>query len=49
MGIGGYFPGVKQPGPEFDHSAPPSTEVKNGCNYTFALPLYLHGTDRDFT
>jgi hypothetical protein len=37
MDIGGYLLGVNQQGREFDHSAPPSTEVKNECSYTFAL------------
>jgi hypothetical protein len=39
MGIGDYFLGVKQPVHEFDHSATPSTGVKNECSYTFALPF----------
>jgi hypothetical protein len=39
MGIGGYFPEVKWSGCEDDHSAPPSTEVKNECSYTSGHPL----------
>jgi hypothetical protein len=30
MGKGGYFPGVKRPGCEADHSPPSSDEVENG-------------------
>jgi hypothetical protein len=31
---GALFPRVKQPGPEADHSPPPSAEVKNAWSYT---------------
>jgi hypothetical protein len=30
MGTGGFFPGVKRPGCEADHSPPSSAEIKNG-------------------
>jgi hypothetical protein len=36
-GYRGSFPGVKQPGPEADHSPPSSTEVKN-CGAVSPLP-----------
>jgi hypothetical protein len=29
VGTGGFFPGVKRPGPEADHSPPSSVEDKN--------------------
>jgi hypothetical protein len=41
-----YFPGVKRPGRETDHSPTSSAEVKNEFNYTSAPPLSLHGVDR---
>jgi hypothetical protein len=34
VGIGGSFPGIKQPGSEADHSPPTSTDVKNPWIYT---------------
>jgi hypothetical protein len=30
MGTGGFFPGIKKPGGEADHSPPSRTEVKKG-------------------
>jgi hypothetical protein len=44
----GYFPGVKRPGREADHSSPPSAEVKNEWSYPSAPLIYLRGTARDF-
>jgi hypothetical protein len=34
QGIPGFFPGVKQPGREADHSLPSSTEMRNEWSYT---------------
>jgi hypothetical protein len=38
MGTGAFFPGVKQPGHEADHSPPSSAEVKNDG----AVPQLCH-------
>jgi hypothetical protein len=37
----GYFPGVKRPGRDVDHSPPSSAEVKKGYSYTSIHPLGL--------
>jgi len=42
MDTGGYFPGVKWPGREADHSRASSAEVKNALSYTSAQPIRLH-------
>jgi len=34
MGTGGFFPGVKRPVREADHSSPSNTEVKTAWRYT---------------
>jgi len=39
-GYRGSSPDVKRPGCEFDHSPPPSAEIKNGWIYT-SPPLYV--------
>jgi hypothetical protein len=39
MGTGGFFPGVKRPGPEADHSPPVRAEVKKMWIYT-STPQY---------
>jgi hypothetical protein len=39
-GAGSYFPGVKRPGREADHSSPTSAEVKNTWIYT-STPPYI--------
>jgi hypothetical protein len=39
MGTRGYFPGVKRPVREADHSPPFSVEVKNEWSYT-STPQY---------
>jgi hypothetical protein len=38
MGTGSYFPGVKRPGREVDHSPPTSAEVKKMWIYTSTPP-----------
>jgi hypothetical protein len=43
MGTSGFFPGVKRPGREADHSPPFSVEVKNTWSYTSAPSIRLHG------
>jgi len=43
QGIPGFFPGVKQPGREAEHSLPPSAEVRNEWNYTATTTTRLHG------
>ena len=45
-GYVGFFPGVKRPGREADHSHPSSAEVKNECRYN-SSPLCFHGLYRD--
>lgn len=44
----GTFPGVKRPGPETCHSAPPSAEIKNGwistSTSTYAFILHTAST-----
>jgi hypothetical protein len=42
IGTGSFFPGVKQPGREADHSPPSSAEVKNPSSYTSVPPIRLH-------
>jgi hypothetical protein len=39
----GFFPGVKRPGREADHSVPFSAEVKNVWSCTSTPPIRLHG------
>jgi hypothetical protein len=42
LGTGGYFPGVKRPGREDNHSAPSIVEVKNGGAIApFSVGLYF--------
>jgi hypothetical protein len=43
IGIRGYFPGVKRPECEADHSPPSSDEVKNEWSYTSNLQIRLQG------
>ena len=43
----GSFPGVKLPGRDFDHSPPHCAEVKNEWVCTSALPIRLHGFERE--
>ena len=38
---------LRQPGREGDHSPLSSAEVRNGWNYTFTPPIYLHVIQRD--
>ena len=42
-GFQGYFPCVKHPGLEVDHSTSSSTDGKNTWNYTSIPVLCLHG------
>jgi hypothetical protein len=39
--------GLKWPGHEVTHVPPSSDVAKNKWSYTSALPVYLHGVDRD--
>jgi len=41
QGIPGFYPGVKQPGREAEHSLPPSAEVRNEWNYTPTTTTHL--------
>jgi len=41
-----YFPVVKRPRPEVNHSPPSSYELKNERSHTSAPPLWLHGVDK---
>jgi hypothetical protein len=43
IGTRGFFPGVKRPGREADHSPPSSAKVKNAWSYTSTPPVRLHG------
>jgi hypothetical protein len=43
QGIPGFFPGVKQPGREANHSLPSSSEVRNECSYTATPTTCLQG------
>ena len=43
----GYFPGVKRPGREVDHSPPFSAEIKNEWGSTFAPLVCLHSVYRE--
>lgn len=43
----GSFPGIKLPGRDFDHAPPCRAEVKNEWIYTSALPIHLHGLERE--
>jgi len=43
----GFFPGVKQQGPEVDHSPLSSAEVKYEWNSSCTPSICLHGMDRD--
>jgi hypothetical protein len=44
----GFFPGDKAVGTcKVNHSPPFSAEVKDKCSYTFALPICVHGMDRE--
>jgi hypothetical protein len=38
MGTGGFFPGVKRPGREADHSPPATAEIKKIWIYTSTPP-----------
>jgi hypothetical protein len=38
---GNPSPGVKRPGPETDHSPPPSAEVKKTRTYTSTFPYFF--------
>jgi hypothetical protein len=42
-----FFPGVKRPGQEVDHSPPSSAKVKNEWSCTTAPPVCLLGVGRD--
>lgn len=41
------FLGVKWSGPELDHAAPSSVEVKNELSYNSTPPIFLHGVHGD--
>jgi len=43
MGIMGFSPGGKRPGPKADHSPPSSAEVKNAWRYVSVPPILLNG------
>ena len=40
--IGSLFPGIKQSGPETDHSPSSDVGVKNAWRYTFTSWCYVH-------
>jgi hypothetical protein len=42
----GYFPGVKWPGREADHSPPSNVEVKNEWSHASSPPVCLNAVDR---
>jgi hypothetical protein len=42
-----FFPGVKRPGHQVDHSPPSSTVVKSEWSYTSTPHIYLHRMNRD--
>ena len=41
MGAGAFFPGVKRPEGDADHSSPSSAEVKSEWRYTYIPPCDL--------
>jgi hypothetical protein len=41
-----YFPGMKRPGRDVDHSLPPNAEVKNDWNYTSTPPTQRYSVYR---
>jgi hypothetical protein len=43
----GFFPEVKRPWREVNHTPPSSAEVKNEYSYTSTSPLWLYGVDRE--
>jgi hypothetical protein len=43
VGTRGFFPGVKRPGREADHSTPSSAEVKNVWSYISTPLIRLYG------
>jgi hypothetical protein len=43
----GFFPAVKWPGREVNHSSPSVAEVKNEWIHTSTVPICLHGLDRE--
>jgi hypothetical protein len=50
MGTGGFYPGIKQPGSEADHSPPTSAEVKNThTSSRHSVYLVTHGDNSTFT
>jgi hypothetical protein len=42
-----FFPGVRRPGREVDHSSSSTAEVKNEWSYTSAPPISPNGVRRD--
>jgi hypothetical protein len=42
-----FFPGIKQLELEGNHSSPSNAEVKTEWSCTSAVPIHLHGVDRD--
>jgi len=42
-----FFPGVKPPGREVNHTPPSTVEVKNEWSCTSTPPICLHGVDRE--
>jgi len=42
-----YFPGLRRPEHQVDHSPPPETEVKSEWSYTSTPPIRLHGVKKD--
>jgi hypothetical protein len=42
-----YFPGLKPPGLDVDHSPPSSSEVKNEWSYASTPHIFLQGVNRD--
>ena len=45
IGYRGSFPGIKQPGSQFNHSPPFSVEVKSEWSYTATPPIRLRAVD----
>ena len=45
--VSGFFPGVKRPGREVNHSPPSSVEVNNEWSSTSTTPVCLHGIGRE--
>jgi hypothetical protein len=43
----GFFPGVKRPEREFDHSPPSNAGFKHMWSYNSIPPIRLYGVERD--